>query len=412
MEQRPALSVARAAQAFQAFVHLEASGGLCLMAATLLALAVGNSPFAGRYAAVLDLPIEVRAGSVGIAKPLLLWINDGLMAVFFLLVGLELKREVLEGHLASLRKASLPAVAAVGGMAAPAAIYAALNWGDPAALDGWAVPAATDIAFALGVLALVGPRVPAALKAFLLSVAIFDDLGAIVVIALFYTADLSTASLVAAAIVLSALVGLNRLGVTRLGPYLLLGVPLWVSVLKSGVHATLAGVALAMCIPSSAPTRSATVAPAQSPLRDLEDALHPWVAFGVLPMFAFANAGVPLGSLRRADLVHPVPLGIVLGLFGGKQVGIMALSWLAVKARLAALPEGVGWSALYGAALLCGIGFTMSLFIASLAFEHGASAYLGMDRLGVLMGTLVSGLSGYLVLRVVLNRPSRSGVDG
>ena len=373
------------------------------MAASVLALAVANSPLAAPYAGLLDLPIEVRIGALRIAKPLLLWINDGLMAVFFFLVGLELKREMLEGHLSSVRRASLPALAALGGMLAPAALYAILNRGDAAAMRGWAIPAATDIAFALGVLSLLGNRVPAALKAFLLSVAIFDDLGAIVVIAVFYTTGLSLLALGLAALFLTGLVVLNRSGVTRLAPYILLGVPLWVAVLKSGVHATLAGVVLAFFIPLR--TQGGAGAAPASPLRQLEHTLHPWVAFGVLPIFAFANAGVPVLTLSFTDLTHPVPLGIALGLFLGKQLGIMGISWLAVRLGLASLAEGVRWPQLYGVALLCGIGFTMSLFIASLAFEQGGGGYAGLERLGILAGTLISALVGYVVLRTVLDDP-------
>ena len=391
-----------ALKALQEFLRLEAAGGVVLMAASVLALLVANSPLAAPYERLLDLPIAVRIGGLAIAKPLLLWVNDGLMAVFFLLVGLELKREMIEGHLSSLRRASLPAWAALGGMLAPAGLYAAFNWQDAAAMNGWAIPAATDIAFALGVLSLLGNRVPAALKAFLLSVAIFDDLGAIVVIALFYTAKLSVLALGLAAVFLAGLVALNRAGVTRAAAYLVLGLPLWVAVLKSGVHATLAGVILAFCIPLRAPSEGA------SPLHRLEHALHPWVAFGVLPIFAFANAGVPVLELSVADLTHPVPLGIALGLFLGKQLGIMLAAWLGVRLGLASLAEGVRWPQLYGAAVLCGIGFTMSLFIASLAFEQGGTAPAGLERLGILTGTLVSALVGYLVLWIVLDDPSAS----
>jgi NhaA family Na+:H+ antiporter len=365
------LSGDRVLRPLQDFLRLEAAGGLILMMATVLALVVANSPLAVHYNALLDLPIEIKVGTFGIAKPLLLWINDGLMAVFFFLVGMELKREVVEGHLSSPRQASLPAFAAVGGMLAPAAFYVALNRGDPVAMGGWAIPTATDIAFALGVLSLLGKRVPTALKAFLLSVAIFDDLGAIIVIALFYTAKLSMLSLVVAAVLILGLASLNRFGVTRPAAYFLLGVPLWVAVLKSGVHATLAGVVLAMFIPLRASETSPSTPAPKSLLRHLEHALHPWVAFGVLPIFAFANAGVSIIGLSIADVLHPVPLGIVTGLFFGKQVGILVMSWLAVRLRIASPPEGVGWWQLYGTALLCGIGFTMSLFIASLAFEQG-----------------------------------------
>ncbi len=369
------------------------------MAAAGLALIVANSPLAVWYAALLDLPLAINVGTFGIAKPLLLWINDGLMAVFFFLIGMELKREVLEGHLSNLRQASLPAFAAVGGMLVPAVFYAAFNWTDSVAMKGWAIPTATDIAFALGVLSLLGKRVPAALKVFLLSVAIFDDLGAIVVIALFYTAELSSLSLAVAAGLILALAALNRAGVMRPAGYFLIGIALWVAVLKSGVHATLAGVVLAMFIPLRVPEKSQSQTP-QPPLRHLEHILHPWVAFGVLPVFAFANAGVSIVGLSISDAVHPVPLGIVTGLFLGKQVGVLALCWIATRLRLASLPEGVSWWQLHGTALLCGIGFTMSLFIASLAFEQGNTVSFGLERLGILIGSLISGLFGYIVLRL------------
>lgn len=389
----------------QEFLRLEAAGGLVLMGAALVALIVANSPLGGAYGRLLEIPVEVRLGALEIAKPLLLWVNDGLMAVFFFLVGMELKREVLEGHLSSLRRASLPLFAAIGGMAAPAAIYVALNRADTVAMKGWAIPAATDIAFALGVLSLLGPRVPAALKAFLLSVAIFDDLGAILVIALFYTAELSGASLTVAAVLIAALFAVNRLGIRRPAAYVLLGIPLWVAVLKSGVHATLAGVVLAFFIPLRGDGDEGAHGHGGSLLHRLEHALHPWVAFGVLPVFAFANAGVPVLGLSMSDVLHPVPLGIAGGLFFGKQVGIIGLSWLAVRLGLASLPDGAGWRMLHGASLLCGIGFTMSLFIASLAFEQGGEAYFGLDRLGILLGTALAGVAGYLALRSAMAPP-------
>jgi NhaA family Na+:H+ antiporter len=388
----------------QDFVQIEAVGGLLLLAATLLALAIANSPLSMGYARLLDAPLEIRIGTLEIAKPVLLWINDGLMAVFFLLVGMELKRELAEGHLSSLRQASLPAFAAVGGMLAPAAFYTAFNWGDPVAMKGWAIPTATDIAFALGVLSLLGRGVPPALKAFLLSVAIFDDLGAIVVIALFYTAKLSVLSLVIAAILILALACLNRLGVTRPAAYFLVGFPLWVAVLKSGVHATLAGVVLAMFIPLRGREASPSSCASESPLHRLENSLHPWVAFGVLPVFAFANAGVSIVEVSIANVLHSVPLGIMTGLFLGKQIGTLAMCRLAVRLGIASPPEGVGWRQLHGVALLCGMGFTMSLFIASLAFEQGGPAYEGLERLGVLIGSLLSGSIGYLVLRMDLGK--------
>ena len=393
------------------FLRLEAAGGLFLMGTAVLALVVANSPLSVYYAALLDIPLEIRIGTFGIAKPLLLWINDGLMAVFFFLVGMELKREVVEGQLSSLRKASLPAYAAIGGMLVPAAFYAAFNWGDTDAMRGWAIPTATDIAFALGVLSLLGKRVPTALKAFLLSVAIFDDLGAIIVIALFYTAELSLLSLVFAAVLISGLACLNRLGVTRPAAYFLIGVPLWVAVLKSGVHATLAGVVLAMFIPLRMPEKSLSSHAPASLLRHLEHTLHPWVAFGVLPVFAFANAGVSIIDLSITDMLHSVPLGIVTGLFLGKQIGILATCWISVRLGIASLPEGVGWRQLYGITVLCGIGFTMSLFVSSLAFEQGGIAYLGMERLGILIGSCVSGIFGYIVLRVTVGNRAAAGSE-
>jgi len=389
----------RLLQPLHDFLRLEAAGGLVLMATAVLALIVANSPFAVHYTVLLDLPLAISVGTFGIAKPLLLWINDGLMAVFFFLIGMELKREVVEGHLSNLRQAILPAFAAVGGMLVPAAFYTVFNWTDSVAMKGWAIPTATDIAFALGVLSLLGKRIPAALKVFLLSVAIFDDLGAIFVIALFYTADLSSLSLAVAAGLILALAALNRVGVMRPAAYILVGISLWVAVLKSGVHATLAGVVLAMFIPLRVPDRSRSQT-SESPLRHLEHMLHPWVAFGILPVFAFANAGVSIVELSIKDAFHPVPLGIVTGLFLGKQMGVLALCWIATRMRIASLPEGVGWWQLYGTALLCGVGFTMSLFIASLAFEQGSTAYLGLERLGILIGSLISALLGYIVLRV------------
>lgn len=380
----------------QDFLRLEAAGGLLLMGAAVLALLVANSPLAGIYTAFLEMPVEARAGTLGISKPLILWINDGLMAVFFLLVGLELKREILEGHLSSLRDAALPAFAAIGGMVLPAAIYAGFNWGDAAAMKGWAIPSATDIAFALGVLMLLGERVPAALKAFLLSVAIFDDIGAIIIIAAFYTAELSPAALAAALGLTALLALLNRAGITRRAAYVLVGLALWFALLKSGVHATLAGVVLALFIPLRSPDARQGQ---PSPLHEFEQALHPWVAFGVLPVFAFANAGVPLAGVTVSQVLHPVSLGIIAGLVIGKQAGIVLLSWLAVRLGMASLPRDVSWGLIYGASLLCGIGFTMSLFIASLAFEQGGGAYLGLERIGILAGSTIAGAAGYLVLR-------------
>jgi NhaA family Na+:H+ antiporter len=375
-----------------AFVHHEAAGGLVLMLAALAALVASNSPLAWLYDGFLDVPVGVRVGPLGIDKPLLLWIDDGLMVVFFFLVGLEIKRELLRGELSTIGQAALPALAAVGGMVVPAVIYAAVNTGDPAALKGWAIPTATDIAFSVGVLALLGSRVPASLKIFLLALAIIDDLGAIIIIALFYTEQLSLASLLAAAVGVAVLWGLNARGVSRPAPYVLAGLFIWVCVLKSGVHATLTGVVVALAIPlaSDAPGRP-------SLLEQLEESLHPWVAFAVLPLFAFANAGVSLQGMSLAKLMAPVPLGIALGLVVGKPLGIVGASWLAVKSGLASKPEGASWGQLVGIGMLGGIGFTMSLFIGMLAFPDPANA--AQLRLGVLAGSLMSAVAGYLVLR-------------
>jgi len=399
----------RLVERVRAFFRSEPAGGLVLMAATAFALLVANSPLAVIQTALLDLPMVVKIGKFGVDKPLLCWINDGLMAVFFLHVGLELKREIVEGHLSSVRRAVLPAFAAVGGMAVPAAIYAVFNRHDAEALRGWAIPAATDIAFALGVLSLLGRRVPVAIKALLLSVAIFDDLGAIIIIAVFHTSEFSIVSLVVPAVLVAVLAALNRAGVRTLPAYLVAGALLWVTILKSGVHATLAGVVVAMFIPlrtRAAASSGAGPAEAEPPLRRLEHALHPWVAFGILPIFALANAGVPLLGLSMPNALHPVPLGIAAALFFGKQVGVLAPCWLATKLRLAALPEGVGWRQLHGMALLCGIGFTMSLFIASLAFEQGEVAELRLERVGILVGSFASGLGGYFALRFAAAKPA------
>jgi Na+:H+ antiporter, NhaA family len=381
----------------RAFLKLESAGGILLVLAGVLAMALANSPLASDYNRFLDFPLAVHVGSLAIAKPLLLWINDGLMAVFFLLIGLEVKREVLEGELADRARIALPAFGALGGMLVPAMVYVGFNWGDPTGLRGWAIPSATDIAFALGVLQLLGNRVPVGLKVFLLTLAIMDDLGAIVVIALFYTNDLSILSLVLAGIAVTALVACNAARVTKVAVYLFIGLILWICVLKSGVHATLAGVATALAIPM----RNASKA-GRSPLREVEHALHPWVAYGILPLFAFANAGVSLAGLTPADLLDPIPLGIALGLFIGKQVGVFVFAWFAVFLGLARLPAGVTWSQLYGAAILCGIGFTMSLFIGSLAFDTLAVGAEVNDRLGILVGSLASAIAGYLFLRATL----------
>ncbi|TCO79237.1 sodium/proton antiporter (NhaA family) [Plasticicumulans lactativorans] len=385
--------------AIREFTKLEAAGGIVLFAAAVLAMVVANSPLAPLYDLFISLPVAVRVGPLEIAKPLLLWVNDGLMAVFFFLVGLELKREVLEGELSELGQIALPALAALGGMVAPALIYVAFNVGDPVSLGGWAIPAATDIAFALGILALLGERVPTALKVFLVSIAIFDDLGAIVIIALFYTSDLSMVALAVSLACLPLLYLLNRRGVTRLTPYLFIGLIMWVAVLKSGVHATLAGVALALFIPLRNPSD-----PEHSPLHSIEHDLHGTVAFGILPLFAFANSGISLAGVSAQVLTHPVALGVACGLLLGKPIGVLAMSWLGIRLGLARLPEGSDWRALGGVAVLCGIGFTMSLFIGSLAFHEDDLERLFAERIGIIGGSLTSGALGYLLLRRALAR--------
>ena len=377
------------------FISLEASAGLVLMGAMVFAMIVKNSPLSSSYQSLLLLEGEVRVGGLSIAKPLLLWVNDLWMAIFFFLVGMEIKREWIEGYLADRSQLALPAIAALGGIAVPAVIYASLNWGDAAAMKGWAIPTATDIAFALGVLALLGSRVPIGLKVFLMTLAVLDDLAAIVLIAFFYTDNLSVGSLILAGVGLVSLLVLNRAGVTRVSAYVLVGIALWVFVLKSGVHATLAGVALAMAIPAKGKEPND-----ESPLRHLIHSLHPWVAFAILPGFAFVNSGIDFGELRWDKALGPVPVGIALGLFLGKPVGVFAFSWVAIRTGLARLPTGSSWMQLFGIAVLCGIGFTMSLFIGSLAFAEGGAGYGRADRLAIVFGSILSGVVGYLVLRL------------
>ena len=377
-------------RAIDRFFSHEASGGILLGLSAIAALIVANSALQPSYDWLLNVPLSVTIGGEGLEKPLILWINDGLMAVFFFLIGLELKREILEGKLKNPRDVVLPGLAAVGGMAIPALVYLFFNWGDPETIGGWAIPAATDIAFALGVLALVGSRVPTALKVFLLTLAILDDLGAIVIIALFYTAELKANYLLYALAPLAAMLWLNLKGAHRMAPILLLGVVLWVLVLKSGVHATLAGVITAFLIPLKDKW-------GKSPLHALEHGLAPYVLFFIVPVFAFANAGVSLEGMSLADLMAPLPLGIALGLIVGKQVGVFGMTWLAVKMGLAKLPHGVTWAHIYGLACLAGIGFTMSLFIGSLSFAD--PELMNAVRVGVLSGSLVSGVVGFAILR-------------
>ena len=377
------------------FLQMESAAGIILMFAAAFALIAANSPLSSYYDLFIDTPVEVRIGGFEIAKPLLLWVNDGLMAVFFFLVGLEVKREILEGELSRLSNVMLPAIGAVGGILAPVGVYIFFNYGDAIAMRGWAIPAATDIAFALGILMMLGSRVPVALKVFLVSLAIFDDLGAIVIIAIFYSTNLSVFALTIASMCLLVLGYMNWRHVSSVAAYVLVGVVMWAAVLKSGVHATLAGVALAMFIPMRAKEE-----PDRSPLRELEHDLHTVVAFGILPLFAFVNAGISFAGITLADLMNPVSFGIAAGLFIGKQVGVFLLCYMAIKLGMAKLPQGTNWGALYGVAILSGVGFTMSLFIDGLAFENmPPDAVFNFDeRLGILVGSLASGIVGYIVL--------------
>lgn len=386
----------RVAAALASFLRQESAGGILLIVAAILALAAANSAAAGVYGAFRDLPVSLSVGGFAIDKPLLLWINDGLMALFFFLVGLEVKREIAEGQLSSWDQAALPLFAAIGGMALPAMVFMAVNAGTPANWPGWAIPAATDIAFALGILALLGSRVPAAAKALLLAIAVIDDIGAVTIIALFFTASLDLTMLAGAGITLALLFGFNRLRVASPIPYVLLGLILWVFVLKSGVHATLAGVAAAMAVPIVARGGA-------RPLETMEHGLHPWIAFLVIPIFGFANAGVPLGGVSPGDLADPLPLGVALGLLIGKQAGILGFAFLAVRTGIARLPEGVGWRQLHALSLLAAIGFTMSLFIGALAFADPAR--VEAVKIGVLAASFIAAVAGYLLFRAA-TRPS------
>lgn len=384
----------------------EVLSGILLFIAAALAMIIANSPLFYLYDRLLDIPVEIRIGTFEIDKPLLLWINDGLMAIFFFLIGLEIKREVVAGELSNPARIILPVIAAAGGMVMPALIYTALNHDNGIALQGWAIPMATDIAFALGVIALLGTRVPTALKLFLMTLAIVDDLGAIIVIALFYTTNLSLGSLLVAAASLVALFLLNRRGILSLAPYLLVGLILWIAVLKSGVHATLAGVLTALFIPhKKAPGE------AKTKLEIMEHDLQPAVAYGILPLFAFANTGVSLAGITLGSLLNPVPLGIALGLFFGNQFGVFGFSWIAIKLGVTKLPSGASWGQLWGVSMLCGIGFTMSLFISALAFENYGNTSTSFDRLGILLGSLVSGICGYMLLRYLSKSPETPGMN-
>ena len=379
------------ASALREFIEMESASGILLLVAAMLAMLMANSPISSLYDALLQTTVSVQVGALEINKPLLLWINDGLMAVFFFLIGLEIKREVMEGELSSASQIVLPAFGAVGGMAVPAGIYAWMNWGNPSAMVGWAIPTATDIAFALALLGIFGSRVPTSLKVFLMSLAIFDDLAAIVIIAIFYSGNLSITALLAGGTALLAAIAMNRFGVTKVSGYILVGILLWIAVLKSGVHATLAGVLIAFCVPMRD-------AEGNSPLRHLEHDLHGPVAFAILPIFAFANAGLSLSDMSLADFIHPITGGVALGLLLGKPIGILAFVGLAIALRFSKLPKNTTWVQLLGVAFACGIGFTMSLFIASLAFEQVGGAYFAGDRLGVIVGSVASAAIAYLIL--------------
>jgi len=389
------------------FIEKESTSGILLIFATVLALILSNTQMSALYESFLHIHVEIRVGEWHLNKSLYHWVNDGLMAIFFLLIGLEVKREILEGRLSSLNQIALPGIAAVGGMAVPALIYIIFNQNNPIAVNGWAIPTATDIAFALGILSLLGNRVPVSLKIFLMALAIIDDLGAIIVIALFYTAELSMLSVVVAAIALAVLITLNRLGVTKKAAYFVVGTILWVSVLKSGVHATLAGVVLAFTIPLTAKDKNNRPV---SPAKEIEHNLHFWVAFIILPLFAFVNAGVNITQISFSQMANPVPMGIMLGLFVGKQVGVFGLSWLAIKFKLAVLPKGSNWMQFYGVTVLTGIGFTMSLFIGTLAFKDD-TVFQYTDKLAILAGSFLSGIVGYLVLKTVKKRLNFTTLD-
>ncbi len=389
----------------RSFIHKESTPGILLIIVTVIALLLQNSDFSTYYNSFLHTHVEIRFGELQIAKPLILWVNDGLMAIFFFLIGLEVKREVLEGHLSSLQQVALPGIAAIGGMLVPALVFVAFNQGEGFAMKGWAIPTATDIAFALGILSLLGSRVPLSLKIFLMALAIIDDLGAIVIIALFYTSELSTLSIVIASVSLVVLFIMNRMGVISRAAYIVVGIILWVSVLKSGVHATLAGVALAFMIPLNSKDKEGNHF---SMSKEMEHGLHYWVAFLILPLFAFVNAGVDLKGISVNEMVGSVPMGIMFGLFVGKQVGVFGFSWLAIKLGWAKLPTSSTWIQLYGVAVLTGIGFTMSLFVDSLAYND-TKLYHFADKLAILLGSFFSGVVGYMVLR--LHKPKNTTIN-
>ncbi len=385
---------------YKRFIKLESAGGITLLIAAIFAIIFANTGLSVAYDRIIELPVKIQIGEFEIAKPLLLWINDGLMAIFFFLVGLELKREFLEGELSNPTNLILPGLGALGGMLVPALIYLWFNHDDPIAVQGWAIPAATDIAFSLGILMLLGSRVPLSLKVFLVTLAIFDDVGAIIIIALFYTSQISMEALITAVVCLGILAALNKKGVADIPWYVFIGIVMWAALLKSGVHATLAGIALAFCIPMRDSNN-----PDYSPVKHLEHSLHGFVAFVVLPLFAFVNAGISFAGVTTEQLFHNVPLGIWAGLFIGKPIGILGFISIAVLFKWVKLPSDINWGALFGLSLLCGIGFTMSLFIGGLAFEEAGFQDIGKlfdERLGILFGSLMSGIAGFIILKLSL----------
>ena len=383
------------------FLKKESTSGLILMAVTVLALIFSNTFLSEFYTTILHTKIELKVGDfLEISKPMILWVNDGLMAIFFLLIGLEIKRELIMGHLSSFSKIALPAIAAVGGMLFPALVFIFFNNGDEFAMRGWAIPTATDIAFALGIVSLLGKRVPTSLKIFLMALAIFDDLGAIIIIALFYTSQLSFTAFAGALFCIIILYLLNKMEVTLIGVYAIVGTVLWVFVLKSGIHATLAGIIIAFAIPLNAINEKNKRI---SPVRTLQHYIHFWVAFYILPIFAFVNAGIDLRDMSLEKVMTPVSLGIILGLFLGKQIGVFVFTYLAVKFKLAKLPRCTTWGQVYGISVLTGIGFTMSLFIDSLAYKD-SDAFFYTDKLGILIGSFLSGVLGYLILRFLKSK--------
>ncbi len=395
------------------FLKAESLSGVLLITFAVIAMLVKNSSLSEAYQSFLMMSFEVRAENLSINKPLILWINDGIMAIFFFVVGLELKKELLTGSLRNLKTLMLPSIAAVGGVLVPAIIYLGLNQSNQLSAHGWAIPTATDIAFALGILALLGDRVPASLKLFLMTLAIIDDVVGILIIAIFYSGEISSAALFASSLGFIGLAILNRFNVKRIAPYLLFGVFIWICFLKSGVHATIAGVINAFFIPvltekeqhSSNVTDKSFSTVEQSTLSHLLHNLHPYIAFGVLPIFAFANAGVDLSQVKFENAFEPVPLGIFLGLFLGKQVGVFFFSYISIKVKICELPHEANWIQLYGTSVLCGIGFTMSLFIASLAFEHGGAGEARIDRLAILIASVASAIMGYLII-LLSSKPS------